>query len=137
MSEELGTYHMQWQTHGFKPSDLSDFEWEQVTSEFIRLYNAYCEVSNGKNGYDRINKEFDRRYGSMDRSIDGLEAYTYGTFVAWRLNELLYISPIKFQSALLEPYIFMDGWYPIFGARLKDHEGYSMDFSLKPEESKG
>ena len=133
MSEML--YKINWHTHGFKPKDLSEDEWALLTKEFVRLHNKYCEITNGRSGYERINKDFNWRYGDIDRSVDGLEAYVYGSYVTWRVNEILLMKKKKFQSEILEPFVFMDGWIPVFGARLKKHGYWSMDFTLKPEEA--
>ena len=127
-------FKIQWQTHGFKPEDLNPIEWKVIQDEFMRLYDIYCEYANGRHGYAQFNKDFDRKYlYSITNRVDGTEGYLYGSYMTFRSNEALKYA-IKYHSEILEPFIFMDGAIPVFGAKLKNREKCDMDFTLIPEE---
>lgn len=125
-------YKIQWQTHGFKKEDLEDGEWDKLEKEFMRLNRMVTTAMVYIDGYERINKEAEQRYGNLNLTLDGLEAYMYGSYVTNALNEILWTHKDEFYSDKLEPFIFMDGWCPAVGARLKDHGNCSMDFLLIP-----
>ena len=127
-------YKIVWQTNGFESKDLPEEEWDTITEEFMRIRNAYCDLANGKNGYDQINHDFEIRYPYIkqkgEQNVDG---YLYRSYVAWRVNDL--IREKKFDkdwwSELLEPFIFMDGSIPDIGMRLKKHGNWTMSLLLQ------
>ena len=129
-------YAINWQTHGFEPKDLPEEEWEQLTEEFMRLRSEFVRFVNGREGYDRLNEDFDAMYPDIDYVGDeNVDGYVYGSYLCWRINDAIRAKMKRsdfMKSDLLEPYVFMDGSGPDIGMRLKKHDGnWTMDFTLK------
>lgn len=126
----------EFRTHGFNQKDLSKREWEIVTDEYMKLRNKFCELVNGPEGYKQLNKDFDAFYPDIENvGEENVDGYVYGSFLAWRLNDMLRAKMKKdnnfMKSDLLEPYIFMDGNVPDMGARLKNHDNWTIDLLLR------
>jgi len=129
------TVECELKTHGFNQEDLSKEEWEKIKEEYMKLRNEFCELANGSKGYEQLNKDFDTMYpGIEDVGKQNVDGYVYGSFLAWRLNDMIRAKMKKdkdfMKSDLLEPFIFMDGSVPDMGARLKNHEDWTIDLLL-------
>lgn len=138
MNYTCSTFEVEWNTHGFDETDLPLEEWEKTINDFMKIYTHYVDFSNEKEIFKKFNKEFDAFYPDIkeNRGNQNVDGYLYGSFMAFRLNDALRAEMKKdskfMKSDLLEPYIFMDGFIPILGGRLKNHDDWTMDFVLKP-----
>ena len=131
-----GFYKILWNTHGFKARNLPEEEFRKLTEEFLRLRDEFGRFANSPDGYERFNAEFEAFYPAInDLSTENVDHYTYGSFLAWRMNDAIRAKMLKdpgfLKSELLEPFIFMDGTTPDLGVRLRNHGNWTMDMLLK------
>jgi hypothetical protein len=142
--EALRTYDVVFHTHGFRPEDLEDWEWEKFKGFFMAMYGTFAEAYNAKSDQiDNIWRHYEetKSLGNeaavmlMEMAMDIAPGTTQVDWAAkWMEKIAMAVDKTYSPFTELQGYIFRDGDLPVYGVRFTKHPGWTMDFSLKETE---
>lgn len=148
-------YKVNFQTHGFEPTDIPQFMWEKLKEDFMNMYDAYVKSANDLmetfelmwNLLNRLAEEM-VRVGMAESIDDAIQAvsekyrqsgtikvknfHDHDSWIEANLNVIVDAINDKAKGfSFLEGFIFRDGDIPVLGARVKGKPEWTMDFTLE------
>ncbi len=126
--------------HGFDPEDVTEKEMELIKKQCVELNNMFARIMNPL--YDKVNTIWDQYDSIPDdnpmkretEKIMGIEART--TYYDWVKKWMILATEdvdrhFARKKKLVRCNIFRDGENPILGAKIADHEDWTIDWTLK------